>query len=131
MQIVRFKPTAAGGSQFETLEVPFPGTRDDDFGHTFRLSREFDANGIVVEIPAGTVQDWHPAPTRQLVVVLKGDLEVETTEGEVRRWGPGEIALADDVASKGHRTRVLGGAATLLFLRLPESFRLDDWTQPR
>jgi quercetin dioxygenase-like cupin family protein len=127
MQIVRIEPTADGGSLFETLDVPFPDSYDDEFGHTFRLTRAFDANCVVVQIPAGVVQDWHPPPRRQLVVVLAGMLEVETTGGEVRSWGPGEIVLADDVASKGHRSRAVGGPLTLMYLRLPEAFQLEDW----
>ena len=127
MQIARVKPTADGGTQFEVLDVPFPDAYDDGLGHRFLLSRTFDATGVIVQVPAGVVQDLHPAPTRQLVVVLSGTLEVETTGGEVRRWGPGEFLLADDVASKGHRSRALDGPLTLLYLRLPEAFRLEDW----
>jgi hypothetical protein len=57
------------------------------------------------------------------VFVLSGTLEVETTEGEVRRWGQGSLLMADDTKGKGHRTRVLEGPAKLLFVRLPDDFR--------
>lgn len=127
MQILRIKSTADSGSQFDILDVPLPDSYDDGLGHRFLLSRAFDAEGVVVQVPAGVVQDLHPAPRRQLVVVLAGTLEVETTEAEVRSWGPGEMLLADDVASRGHRSRALDGPLTLLYLRLPEAFQLEDW----
>jgi len=34
-------------------------------------------------------QDWHNAPAQQIVVVLSGVIEVETTDGAVRQWKPG------------------------------------------
>jgi hypothetical protein len=53
--------------------------------------------------------DWHQAPRRQFVITLSGEWEVETSDGTVRRLGPGDILLAEDTTGKGHRTRTIGG----------------------
>ena len=74
---------------------------------------------MLTEMPEGLNQDWHPASRRQLVVVLSGTVEVETNDGSRRRWSSGEMFLADDVGSRGHRTRTLGGPARVLFVHLP------------
>ena len=57
---------------------------------------------------AGLVNDWHPAPTRQYNIRLKGRLEVELAGGKKIQLAPGQIVLAEDVTGKGHITRCLG-----------------------
>jgi hypothetical protein len=52
----------------------------------------------------------HSAPRRQLIVQVSGETEIEVSDGEVRRFGPGSITLADDLAGKGHETRRVGDA---------------------
>lgn len=130
MRILRFHDTPDGGSRFEEVEIAFPQPYDDAFGNTYHLSRAVDAqDAIFVELPAGLAQSWHNAPHRQFVIVLRGALEVETTDGAKRRWGTGDVFMADDVRGKGHLTRVLEGPARLLFIRLPEDFNLAEWTR--
>jgi hypothetical protein len=58
--------------------------------------------------PSGLELDWHPAPRRQFVVVLEGEVEIEASDGEVRRFGPGMVFLADDTTGKGHILRGAG-----------------------
>jgi len=71
--------------------------------------------------PAGRVMDYHPAPRRQFVITLSGNAEIEASDGEVRRVGPGSIMLADDTTGKGHITRVVGEAERIyLFVTLPK-----------
>jgi hypothetical protein len=50
---------------------------------------------------------WHPTPKRWFVVTLAGQMEMTTSDGETRRFGPGSIVLLDDLTGKGHNTRVL------------------------
>jgi len=55
------------------------------------------------------------------VVTLAGEAEVEASDGEVRRIGPGFILLADDLTGKGHITRGAGTADRLsLFIPLAD-----------
>ena len=57
---------------------------------------------------AGADSDWHPAPRRQFVIVMQGTVEIETSDGEVRRFGPASMFFADDTTGK-HRTRPVDG----------------------
>jgi uncharacterized cupin superfamily protein len=127
MELIRFFETPGGGSTFETHALTFPTSFTDAYGNTYGLSQPFEiASAIFAELPDALDQHWHGAPNRQLVVVLTGSLEVETTDGERRRWGPGDVFMADDTGGKGHRTRVLEGPAKLLFLRVAPDFRVEE-----
>lgn len=59
------------------------------------------------ELPPGTFMDWHPAPRRQYVIVLAGQLEIGFKDGTVRRANPGDATLAEDLTGSGHTTRVV------------------------
>jgi len=58
--------------------------------------------------PVGWYGDWHPDPHRQFFLVLSGKLEIEVSDGEVRRFEAGDILLVEDTTGKGHRSRVVG-----------------------
>jgi hypothetical protein len=58
--------------------------------------------------PPGHFIDWHPAPRRQYVITLDGEMEIGLADGSVHRFGPGHVTLAEDVTGKGHTTRVVG-----------------------
>jgi len=76
---------------------------------------------FVRESPGGVDQGWHRAPKRVLVVPLAGEVEVEVSSGEVRRFVPGDILLAEDLDGKGHCTRaVTADPRTTLFITLGE-----------
>ncbi len=89
-------------------------------GHTSHRFTVLPAqSATVTEMPEGLYQDWHPASRRQLLVVLSGTLEIETSDGEKRRGSSGEVFLANDVGSRSHCSRTIGGPARLLFVHLP------------
>jgi hypothetical protein len=51
---------------------------------------------------------WHTTPKRWFVVTLAGAMEITTSDGEARCFGPGSLVLLDDTTGKGHNTRVVG-----------------------
>ena len=57
--------------------------------------------------PSGWYGDWHPTPRKQIFFVLSGESEAQVSDGEVRRFGPGSILLAEDTSGKGHVSRVV------------------------
>ena len=120
MKIVRFASASDGGSQFVEVDLPIGNASTDAFGNTVHRSALLPAQStMVTEMPEGFCQDWHPASRRQLLVVLSGTLEIETSDGEKRRCSSGEVFLADDVGSRGHCSRTIGGPARVLFVHLP------------
>ncbi|MBO0727980.1 MAG: hypothetical protein J2P57_01900 [Acidimicrobiaceae bacterium] len=53
-------------------------------------------------------RDLHPPPRRQLVVILRGEIEIATTSGDRQRLGVGDCVLVDDLDSKGHTFEDVG-----------------------
>ena len=57
-------------------------------------------------VPKGTGEtDWHNPPQRLLVLWLTGEVEFETSDGDIRRLPAGSVVLAEDTTGKGHITR--------------------------
>ena len=56
----------------------------------------------------GWYGDWHPAPSRQFMVLLSGEVKVETSDGDVVLLRPGDVILLEDTWGKGHRSRNIG-----------------------
>jgi len=68
----------------------------------------------------GWTGELHPAPARQFLALLSGAVEVETTDGAVRRFGPGDLVLLEDTAGWGHRTRnICDGYLTFFVVPAP------------
>jgi hypothetical protein len=59
-------------------------------------------------MPVGRFQDWHPAPRRQFVIILSGQLEIGLGDGSKHVFGPGDARLVEDTTGKGHTTAVHG-----------------------
>jgi uncharacterized cupin superfamily protein len=56
----------------------------------------------------GVLQDWHPAPQRQFVIILSGQLQIGFEDGSTEVYGPGDARLVEDTTGKGHTTIALG-----------------------
>ena len=76
---------------------------------------------VFIILPAGWYGDWHPAPRRQYWVQISGQVDVEVSDGESRRFNPGDIGLLEDVTGKGHATRAIGlDDVHGMFVQLPD-----------
>jgi hypothetical protein len=103
--IYRLYTGSDGESHFEDLPL---GARSD-------LGSLTPTAGIMFrESPAGNFLDWHPAPRRQWVIILSGELEIGLGDGTRRRFGPGDARLVEDTTGRGHTTRVVGSAPCLM-----------------
>ncbi len=71
------------------------------------------AHIVFGQMPVGTFIDWHPAPRRQYVIILAGQLEIGLGDGALRRFGPGDARLVEDTTGRGHTTRVVGSEPVL------------------
>ena len=80
-----------------------------DLGRTPEWTKGLAATQISFrEWPLGQYLDWHPAPRRQFVIILSGQLEIGLGDGSKHVFGPGAARLVEDTTGKGHTTRVLG-----------------------
>lgn len=88
-----------------------------------RLSEAQPGAGLIFRETEGSYDyDWHQAPRRQWIVLLDGEIEIETGDGEVRRFRGGDILLVEDTHGRGHRTRQLSaGVRRSLFIPVPET----------
>ena len=69
----------------------------------------------------GHARGWHTAPQRQFLAPITAEIEFETSDGSIRRFGAGTIILVEDTTGKGHQTRFLGNYDQLsLFVPLAE-----------
>jgi hypothetical protein len=128
MKVTRFHTTETGESRFQEIEIPIDQPRADNFGFTLKQSNAWPSPAIrFVELPEGLDQGWHHAPASQIVVVLSGEVEVGTSDGEKRRTTAGQAFIADDLTGKGHVTRVIGGPVRVLFIELPKNFDFTRW----
>jgi hypothetical protein len=121
MRITRIRADEAGVTRFDEIEIPL-----EDAGLIGRLSQPVAAESVVFrETGADYDYDWHPAPARQLVVLLDGEIEIEVGSGDVRRFAGGEVLLLEDTAGRGHRTRNVGAVPRRsLFVPLAADARL-------
>ena len=76
--------------------IPRYSYNDVSTGITFRVS------------PPGYALSWHCAPRRQYSITLAGEAEIEVGDGTIKRIGPGDVLLAEDLTGQGHITRVVG-----------------------
>jgi len=56
----------------------------------------------------GVLQDWHPAPQRQFIFIISGQLEIGFEDGSTKVFGPGDARLVEDITGKGHTTIAIG-----------------------
>ena len=69
----------------------------------------FDTNKITFGTRApGVASDWHPAPRRQFIIILSGQLEIGFEDGTKRVFGAGDARLMEDITGKGHTTTTVG-----------------------
>jgi quercetin dioxygenase-like cupin family protein len=122
MQYVRAYADAAGESHFEDVVVSLALVDFAPPAPPLSLSPLSPAARYgFLAIQPGWSGDWHPAPQRQLIFYLAGEVEFEVSGGEVRRFGPGSVVLLEDTTGKGHRTRNAGtGDVAMAVVQLPD-----------
>lgn len=103
MIITRIFSDDSGESHFEEVDIPL-----FDAGEIGMLSEKIGATGIIFrENSADYDYDWHHAPTRQYIICLDGEIEIEVSDGNKRRFTGGDVLLVEDTGGKGHRTRTV------------------------
>jgi hypothetical protein len=106
-RFTRIVTDAAGGSAFQDDEFPLgapPGVTGMFTGTVPGASAVVYVRHDVFDFPPAP----RPAPRRQWVVVLRGAVEVEVTDGSRRTFGPGDLLRAEDTDGTGHVTRPVG-----------------------
>ena len=115
MKITRIYTGTDGESHFEDKEIPLTGRTKSD-----RRSEFQKATGITFrETNVDYRLNWHNAPRRQYIINLTGQVEIEISDGTKRRFGPGDIVLAEDTTGRGHISRAVNNEPrTCIFVTL-------------
>ncbi|MAT58645.1 MAG: hypothetical protein CMF23_11805 [Ignavibacteriae bacterium] len=105
MIITRLYNDEKGESHFTDIEVEI-----FDSGNIGKLSEKFPVNEIIFRETSGDYYyDFHNAPQRQFIILLEGEIQIETSLGEVRNFKAGEVLLVEDTEGKGHKTKSVDG----------------------
>ena len=105
LKISRIFATPDGESHFEDIVVPLR-----DGGPIGYLSERIPAESMILRhTDGGYDYDWHTAPERQAIIVLSGGVDIETSDGDTRRFVAGDIFYVEDVTGRGHRSRAVDG----------------------
>lgn len=102
-KITRLYSDENGHSRFEESKIPLKDT-----GDIGALSDAASAKEVIFrEVDPSYDYDFHNAPQRQYIILLDGEIEIETSLGDKRTFGAGDILLVEDTTGKGHKTRNL------------------------
>jgi hypothetical protein len=98
---------AEGETHMEEVDIPLMPRAFFNGHPPLHLTETLVATGCnICRVPAGMgVVDWHNPPRRELVIWLTGEVEFETSDGDIRRLAAGSIVLAEDRTGKGHISR--------------------------
>ena len=115
--ITRIYTDADGESCIEEVNKPLLSAGDIGF-----LSEPEVVAGIIFRKVLPTYDyDFHTAPARQYIILLDGEIEIETSRGDKKQFGAGDVLLVEDTTGKGHRTRnLLPAVRKSIFVTLKE-----------
>ena len=101
--VTRIYSDDSGDTHFEDIVIPMK-----DAGRIGFLSEAMPAKSIIFrEVVEEYEYDFHNAPQKQYILLMDGEIEIETSLGEKRVFVPGEVLLVEDITGKGHRSRNL------------------------
>jgi hypothetical protein len=111
MKYARLYVGPDGETHWQDLEMTMaslPGRTSHGYAWPVTEAIFIEADG-----PDSRLAEWHHAPARQLVVQLLGEREIETSDGDRRHFGPGDVMLVEDTTGKGHRVYETGPRRTM------------------
>lgn len=104
----RIVGTDEDGSKFEDGELQLTEQQVADGVPPMFVGGLSSLAGVVLLRSAAFDSDPHPAPRKQWVVMLRGAIEVEVSDGTRRRFAPGDLVLVTDTTGAGHSTVAVG-----------------------
>jgi hypothetical protein len=104
----RIVSTDDGGSAFEDAELQLTELQAAEGTTAMLVGALGAAHGVAFVRFADFPSQSHPASEPQWVVMLRGVIEVQVSDGTARRFGPGDLVLAADTTGRGHVTQTVG-----------------------
>jgi hypothetical protein len=119
--IARMYGDASRETHLETIELPLDPTRGSAEG--------LPAAGQVrfARFPADLHRVGATSDSLKYLVVLSGaGFEIQVTDGAKMQFLPGSILMTDDMDSKGHTIRALGGDSLIMYVTIDRSARVPS-----
>jgi hypothetical protein len=114
MKYVRLHADKNGNSHFEDATLKLDEADYRPPAPMVFVSHAYPTDGVqFVRLAKGWAADVIQVPTKQFFVCLKGHVEITTSDGKRRSFGPGDTVLMEDGDGKGHATRVKGDGECL------------------
>ena len=104
----RVVSTDDGASAFEDAELHLNEQHVADGLPPMFVGALGPAPGVAFLRSASFDSEPHPASEQQWVVMLRGVIEVQVSDGTSRQFGPGDLVLATDTSGRGHVTVSVG-----------------------
>jgi hypothetical protein len=102
LNYVRVYTDANNRTTFEDLDYQLVPTVFAPPAPPVAVTDPIAASGVLfLHAPAGWSDSAHPAPARQLVMVLSGEFE-GSASGRARRFTTGDVVLLEDTDGPGH-----------------------------
>ena len=102
-QLTKIYSDSKGDSHFEDVQIPL-----QEGGTIGMLSNLIPVSGLIFrEVEPTYDYDFHTAPQKQYIILLDGEIEIETSLGDKRIFKAGEVLLVEDTEGKGHKTKNL------------------------
>jgi hypothetical protein len=107
VKCLRIFADANGETHVEDVDITLQSKKLFNDNPLLRLSNNLAASWCnICHVPTGMCEvDWHNPPQRLLVLWLTGEVEFETSDGDIRRLAAGSVVLAEDTTGKGHISR--------------------------
>src|SRR4030095_13292668 len=106
MAIIRIYAGADGASHFEDIHPKFEPRGDQSESAELMPRRGIRLRAF----RCAPSNPWPHPPGLYAVFTLSGAVDIEIGDGTVRRLGPGDILIAEDLTGQGHGTREVGPA---------------------
>jgi len=109
LHYVRIYSDSSGQSHFSQAQATFQLVDYAPPAPPISVSEAIAAEAVgFISSPSQWLGDWHPAPRRQFIFMLTGEMEVEVSDGEKRKFAAGDVLLVEDISGVGHISRVVG-----------------------
>lgn len=105
-----------GVSHFRDTELAFETGDFSAEGQPLGKSPFIDGRSGFLTVPAGWNSGWHGAPADGFSVLIKGEVEIETGSGEIRKFTSGDVWRSTDTTGPGHISRVVGTESAILHM---------------
>ena len=109
MKITRILVNSNQDSYFEDSKV-----ETNDLRPLGRYSSAYPVKDLYFRQSLKGTYDFHPAPQKQYIIYLSGEVEITTSTGRTKTFNAGDVLLVEDTYGKGHKSTILKDGRALV-----------------